>query len=70
MATQSTQRVERQVTPQPQEQPPAAGQPRVPHTRVKMPGEPDSGQDGEAAEGTTAPGSARNDAASKRKHEP
>lgn len=30
----------RQVTVQPQEMPPEAGRPQVPHTRVKQPGQP------------------------------
>jgi hypothetical protein len=44
MTTKNVEPARRQVTPQPQELPPGAGQPRVPHTRVKQPGEdaPDS----------------------------
>jgi hypothetical protein len=70
MATKSNERLDRQVTPQPQEKPPAAGQPRVPHTGVKVPGGKSAEDDSETAEGTTAPGSARNETSSGRTHEP
>jgi hypothetical protein len=51
MADQNEKRGPRQVTVQPQELPPDAGQPHVPHTRVKTPGgeSPESDADDRAA---------------------
>ena len=57
----------RQVTVQPQEPPPEAGQPHVPHTRGKIPGRQAPSEESEEEDGSPSeratPGSTRNGAA-------
>jgi hypothetical protein len=49
MKPDSSERGPRQVTVQPQEKAPQVGQPKVPHHKIKQPGQPPPGTESERA---------------------